>query len=335
MILRHAFIPHDNQRLAHVCGALDEHLRTIEAAFDVSIRRRNESFRIEGARRAAERAVAVLQQLHERAAAPIEPAELQLLLVQALHDEGPALRVVQAGETVIEPAGEEPEIVLRTRRAELAGRTRNQVAYLRNILGHDITFGLGPAGTGKTFLAVACAVDALKRGSVQRIILTRPAVEAGERLGFLPGDLAQKVDPYLRPLYDALYDLMGMERVAKAFEKGQIEIAPLAFMRGRTLNHAFVILDEAQNTTPEQMKMFLTRIGFGSRAVVTGDTTQVDLPKGQKSGLVDAAQVLRQVRGIAMTRFTAADVVRHPLVARIVEAYDAARPRPVGERPEA
>ena len=204
MILRHAFIPHDNQRLAHVCGALDEHLRTIEAAFDVSIRRRNESFRIEGARRAAERAVAVLQQLYERAAAPIEPAELQLLLVQALHDEGPALRVVQAGETVIEPAGEAPEIVLRTRRAELAGRTRNQVAYLRNILGHDITFGLGPAGTGKTFLAVACAVDALERGSVQRIILTRPAVEAGERLGFLPGDLAQKVDPYLRPLYDAL-----------------------------------------------------------------------------------------------------------------------------------
>jgi phosphate starvation-inducible PhoH-like protein len=334
VILRHAFIPHDNQRLAHVCGALDEHLRTIEAAFDVSIRRRNESFRVEGARRAAERAVALLQQLYERAGSPIEPAELQLLVVQALQDDGPALRIVQAGETVPEPAGDEPEIVLRTRRTELAGRTRNQVAYLRNILGHDITFGLGPAGTGKTFLAVACAVDALERSSVQRIILTRPAVEAGERLGFLPGDLAQKVDPYLRPLYDALYDLMGMERVGKAFEKGQIEIAPLAFMRGRTLNHAFVILDEAQNTTPEQMKMFLTRIGFGSRCVVTGDTSQIDLPKGQKSGLIDAAQVLRQVRGIAMTRFTAADVVRHPLVARIVEAYDAARPRSAPEQPE-
>ncbi len=322
MILRHAFIPHDNQRLAHVCGALDEHLRTIEAAFDVSIRRRNETFRVEGARRAAERAVAVLQQLHDRAAAPIEPAELQLLLVQALQDEGPALRVVQSGETVAEPAGEAPEIVLKTRRAELAGRTRNQVAYLRNILGHDITFGLGPAGTGKTFLAVACAVDALERGSVQRIILTRPAVEAGERLGFLPGDLAQKVDPYLRPLYDALYDLMGFDRVGKLFERGSIEIAPLAFMRGRTLNNAFIILDEAQNTTPEQMKMFLTRIGFGAKAVVTGDLTQVDLARGQRSGLKEARAVLAGVRGIAFTEFNKEDVVRHPLVARIVEAYD-------------
>ena len=325
MILRHAFIPQDNRRLAHVCGALDEHLRTIEAAFDVSIRRRNESFRVEGARRAAERAVALLQQLYDRAAEPIEAAELQLSLVQALQDEPPPLRVVHADDPPAE-VGAEPEIVLRTRRSELAGRTRNQTTYLHNILGHDITFGLGPAGTGKTFLAVACAVDALERGSVQRIILTRPAVEAGERLGFLPGDLAQKVDPYLRPLYDALYDLMGMDRVGKAFEKGQIEVAPLAFMRGRTLNHAFVILDEAQNTTPEQMKMFLTRIGFGSRCVVTGDTSQVDLPKGQVSGLADAARILRGVRGIAMTRFTSADVVRHPLVARIVEAYDAARP---------
>jgi phosphate starvation-inducible PhoH-like protein len=197
--------------------------------------------------------------------------------------------------------------------------------YLRNILEHDITFGIGPAGTGKTFLAVACAVDALERSMVQRIILTRPAVEAGERLGFLPGDLAQKVDPYLRPLYDALYDLMGLERVAKAFEKGTIEVAPLAFMRGRTLNHAFVILDEAQNTTPEQMKMFLTRIGFGSKCVVTGDVSQIDLPRGTDSGLIDAERVLRRVRGIATTHFTSADVVRHPLVARIVEAYDAAR----------
>jgi len=190
------------------------------------------------------------------------------------------------------------------------------------MLQHDITFGIGPAGTGKTFLAVACAVDALERQGVQRIVLTRPAVEAGERLGFLPGDLAQKVDPYLRPLYDALYDLMGFDRVGRAFEKGQIEIAPLAFMRGRTLNHAFVILDEAQNTTREQMKMFLTRIGFGSRCVVTGDTSQIDLPRGVDSGLLDAERVLQRVQGIAFTRFTAADVVRHPLVARIVQAYE-------------
>jgi phosphate starvation-inducible PhoH-like protein len=215
-------------------------------------------------------------------------------------------------------------IALRTRHADLQGRTPNQIRYIRDILSHDISFGIGPAGTGKTFLAVACAVDALERSAVQRIVLTRPAVEAGERLGFLPGDLAQKVDPYLRPLYDALYDLMGFDRVARAFEKASIEIAPLAFMRGRTLNHSFVILDEAQNTTPEQMKMFLTRIGFASRAVVTGDVSQIDLPRGSESGLVDAERVLRRVRGIAINHFSAADVVRHPLVARIVEAYDAA-----------
>ena len=217
------------------------------------------------------------------------------------------------------------EIVLHTRRADLRGRTPNQVRYLQQMLASDITFGIGPAGTGKTYLAVACAVDALERQSVQRIVLTRPAVEAGERLGFLPGDLAQKVDPYLRPLYDALYDLMGFERVTRAFERGQLEIAPLAFMRGRTLNHAFVILDEAQNTTREQMKMFLTRIGFGTRCVVTGDLSQIDLPSAQPSGLVDAARVLEGVKGIAFTHFSAADVVRHPLVARIVEAYDADR----------
>ena len=331
MILRHAFIPPDNRRLAHVCGSLDQNLRTIEAALEVSIQRRNESFRVDGPKRGAERAVALLQQLYDQASAPIEPARLQLELIQVMQAPagapGPQLDGRLDGLDTINALGavERPadEIVLRTRRSDLAGRTVNQVDYLRNILGHDITFGIGPAGTGKTFLAVACAVDALERNQVQRIVLTRPAVEAGERLGFLPGDLAQKVDPYLRPLYDALYDLMGLERVGKAFEKGLIEIAPLAFMRGRTLNHAFVILDEAQNTTPEQMKMFLTRIGFGSRAVVTGDISQIDLPKGSKSGLVDAAQVLRRVRGIAHTRFTSADVVRHPLVARIVEAYDA------------
>jgi phosphate starvation-inducible PhoH-like protein len=218
-----------------------------------------------------------------------------------------------------------PVPVLHTRRSELRGRTPNQVRYLQQMLSQDICFGIGPAGTGKTFLAVACAVDALERRSVQRLVLTRPAVEAGERLGFLPGDLAQKVDPYLRPLYDALYDLMGMERVVKAFDKGLIEIAPLAFMRGRTLNHAFVILDEAQNTTTEQMKMFLTRMGFGSRCVVTGDTSQIDLPAGVASGLVDAEAVLQGVQGIGFTRFGAEDVVRHPLVARVVEAYEAAQ----------
>ena len=315
MILRHAFIPLDNARLANLAGNLDEHLRTIEAAFDVKIQRRSESFKVEGAKGRAERAVVLLQHLYGRAARPIGADEVELAILEAM-GEAPA-RV--DGERV-----GDVDLKLRTRRPDLAGRTPNQVAYLRNILGHDITFGIGPAGTGKTYLAVACAVDALERNAVQRVILTRPAVEAGERLGFLPGDLAQKVDPYLRPLYDALYGLMGIERVGKAFEKATLEVAPLAFMRGRTLNHAFVILDEAQNTTPEQMKMFLTRIGFGAKAVVTGDTSQIDLPRGTVSGLIHAEQVLRNVKGIATTRFTSADVVRHPLVARIVEAYDAA-----------
>jgi phosphate starvation-inducible PhoH-like protein len=214
---------------------------------------------------------------------------------------------------------------LQTRRADLKPRTQNQAVYLDNIASHDITIGIGPAGTGKTYLAVAAAVDALQRSAVQRIVLTRPAVEAGERLGFLPGDLNQKVDPYLRPLYDALYDLMGVEQVQKAFERQALEIAPLAFMRGRTLNNAFVILDEAQNTTPEQMKMFLTRIGFGTKTVITGDVSQIDLPKTQPSGLIDAERILKRVPGIAITRLNSGDIVRHPLVARIVDAYDAAR----------
>jgi phosphate starvation-inducible PhoH-like protein len=335
LILRHAFIPPDNTRLAHLCGSLDEHLRSIEAALGVRVSRRNESFRVEGARRDAERAVALLQSLYGQARRAISAEHLQLALVEAMADApaaaGAAPRVDGRahGEGRANPDGQaaadDGEITLRTRRADLAGRTPNQLTYLRNILAHDITFGIGPAGTGKTFLAVACAVDALERSAVQRIILTRPAVEAGERLGFLPGDLSQKVDPYLRPLYDALYDLMGLERVTRAFEKGLLEVAPLAFMRGRTLNHAFVILDEAQNTTPEQMKMFLTRIGFGAKAVITGDVSQIDLPRGSASGLIDAERVLRRVRGIATTHFTSADVVRHPLVARIVEAYDAAR----------
>ncbi|MCH7345953.1 PhoH family protein [Pelomonas sp. CA6] len=320
MIVRHQFNSTDNQRLANLCGTLDDHLRQIETALDLRITRRGEQFRIEGAKAAAQRAVQLLDALHERADRPIKPEALQLALVEAASD------LIQPARGSAQPGpagGEGDEVVLRTRRADLAGRTPNQHQYLRNILSHDISFGIGPAGTGKTFLAVACAVDALERSTVQRIILTRPAVEAGERLGFLPGDLTQKVDPYLRPLYDALYDLMGFDRVTKAFEKGLLEIAPLAFMRGRTLNHAFVILDEAQNTTPEQMKMFLTRIGFGSKCVVTGDTSQIDLPRGTTSGLVDAQRVLAKVQGIAMTQFTRADVVRHPLVARIVEAYEA------------
>ena len=315
LIRRHTLAAADNKRLAHLCGPLDANLRAIEAALGVGLSRRDASFRVNGSAEAVERTISLLDQLYDRARVPLTERGLQLMLASVLRP---------AGAGGAEVADAEP-IVLHTRHAELAGRTPNQVQYLRQMLARDITFGIGPAGTGKTVLAVACAVDALERKGVQRIVLTRPAVEAGERLGFLPGDLAQKVDPYLRPLYDALHDLMGAERVVKAIEKQQIEIAPLAFMRGRTLNHAFVILDEAQNTTREQMKMFLTRIGFGSRCVVTGDPSQTDLPAGQPSGLADAEQVLDGVAGIAFTRFDAGDVVRHPLVARIVQAYDSHR----------
>jgi phosphate starvation-inducible PhoH-like protein len=310
LILRHAFSPLNNTRLAHLCGPMDEHLRTIEEALQVKIARRQEHFRVEGPKAKAQRALDVLQALYETAGRAIPRERVQLMV---------------AGDAPPLEEDEDGALVLHTRRTDLKARTANQSVYLDNIANHDITFGIGPAGTGKTYLAVACAVDALERSSVQRIVLTRPAVEAGEKLGFLPGDLTQKVDPYLRPLYDALYELMGFDRVVKAFERNALEIAPLAFMRGRTLNNAFVILDEAQNTTPEQMKMFLTRIGFGSKCVVTGDVSQIDLPKGSLSGLVDAERVLRRVKGIAHTRFTSADVVRHPLVARIVDAYDAAR----------
>jgi phosphate starvation-inducible PhoH-like protein len=315
VILRHTFTPHNNTRLTHLCGPADAHLRTIETALQVSIAHRHEQFKVDGPKAKATQAMELLQALYEMAERPIAEDMIQLML---------------AGDSELLEATED-EIVLNTRRADLRGRTPTQALYLQNIAAHDITFGIGPAGTGKTYLAVASAVDALERNNVQRIVLTRPAVEAGERLGFLPGDLAQKVDPYLRPLYDALYELMGHDKVQKAFERNAIEIAPLAFMRGRTLNNAFVILDEAQNTTPEQMKMFLTRIGFGSRAVVTGDISQVDLPKGAMSGLLDAERVLKRVKGIAITHFTSADVVRHPLVARIVDAYDAPR-RAVRER---
>jgi phosphate starvation-inducible protein PhoH and related proteins len=307
VILRHTFTPHNNTRLAHLCGPTDQHLRTIENALQVGIAHRHEQFKIEGTKAKTNQALDVLQALYELADDPITEDMVQLTLAGDAH-------MLQAAPDALE---------LHTRKGNLRARTPNQALYLDNIAQHDITFGIGPAGTGKTYLAVACAVDALEKGSVQRIVLTRPAVEAGERLGFLPGDLTQKVDPYLRPLYDALYELMGYEKVQKAFERNVLEIAPLAFMRGRTLNNAFIILDEAQNTTPEQMKMFLTRIGFGAKAVVTGDVSQIDLPKGSLSGLIDAERILKRVRGIAVTRLSSADVVRHPLVARIVDAYDA------------
>jgi phosphate starvation-inducible protein PhoH and related proteins len=306
MILRHLFSPSNNTRISHLCGPTDENLRRIEQALGVKIAHRHEQFKVDGPKAAATRGMELLQALYEMAARPIPLDTLQLMM---------------SGDSAMGNG----DATLQTRRADLRARSPNQATYLDNIAKHDITFGIGPAGTGKTSLAVACAVDALERSSVQRIVLTRPAVEAGERLGFLPGDMAQKVDPYLRPLYDALYELMGVDKVLKAFERQQIEIAPLAFMRGRTLNHSFVILDEAQNTTPEQMKMFLTRIGFASKAVVTGDVSQIDLPHGQMSGLIEADMVLKRVEGIAHTRFTSADVVRHPLVARIVDAYDVAK----------
>ncbi|NOT18542.1 MAG: PhoH family protein [Sulfuriferula sp.] len=302
------FSPVDNHKLANLCGVLEENLRQIETALAVTISRRSEHFHISGTTHAMRLAQNVLQQFYKQADQPISLENLQLALVELSH------------QTTDELADGAPK--LYTRRSDLRGRTPRQVEYLKQIQAHDISFGVGPAGTGKTFLAVASAVDALERDLVKRIILTRPAVEAGERLGFLPGDLTQKIDPYLRPLYDALYDLMGADKMTKLFERGTIEIAPLAYMRGRTLNAAFIILDEAQNTTPEQMKMFLTRIGFGSKAVITGDVTQVDLARHQKSGLIDAAEILQDVRGIAFTHFQSEDIVRHPLVARIVNAYE-------------
>ncbi|OZI67064.1 PhoH family protein [Bordetella genomosp. 11] len=316
----------DNAQLANLCGPLDENLRQLADGLGVKLSRRGSRITLEGEQ--AELAAQALRRFDEQAARkPLSVDDIQLGLVEigvgresGAHGGKPALKPPTL--PAMDDYGE--GIFLRTRRSDLRPRTPRQRDYLENILKHDITFGIGPAGTGKTWLAVACAIDAMERDTVQRLVLTRPAVEAGERLGFLPGDLAQKVDPYLRPLYDALYDLMGFERVQRLFEKQTIEIAPLAYMRGRTLNHAFVILDEAQNTTPEQMKMFLTRIGFGSKAVITGDPSQVDLPRGQQSGLAHAVGVLQDVQGIATTRFTSRDVVRHPLVARIVDAYEQA-----------
>ncbi|HXC40017.1 MAG TPA: PhoH family protein [Burkholderiales bacterium] len=303
-----AFTPVDNQRLANLCGPLDENLRQIENALQIGITRRGERFSLKGEAAQTARGAELLQRFYAKSARELSLDDVQLGLIESRSGNREA------------PGDEGP--LLATRRSDLRGRTPRQREYIRNILEHDITFGIGPAGTGKTYLAVACAADALERDAVKRIVLVRPAVEAGERLGFLPGDLAQKVDPYLRPLYDALYDLLGFDKVQKLFERSAIEIAPLAYMRGRTLNHSFIILDEAQNTTPEQMKMFLTRMGFGSKSVITGDVTQVDLPKGARSGLVDARDTLGGLRGIAFTQFQTEDVVRHPLVQRIVDAYE-------------
>jgi phosphate starvation-inducible PhoH-like protein len=303
--------PLDNRALANLCGPLDANLRQIEAALDVAIAHRGGDFTLTGTPAHAARATAALRRFYAEAEKPLSVDDIQLGLIELATQRQPAGAV-----------DDEASPLLRTRRADLHGRTPNQTLYLKHIQEHDITFGIGPAGTGKTYLAVACAVDALERDAVKRLVLVRPAVEAGERLGFLPGDLAQKVDPYLRPLYDALYDLLGFDKTGKLFERSTIEIAPLAYMRGRTLNHSFIILDEAQNTTPEQMKMFLTRIGFGTKAVITGDVTQIDLARGQKSGLIEADRILAGVRGIAFTRFTSADVVRHPLVQKIISAYE-------------
>jgi phosphate starvation-inducible PhoH-like protein len=307
-----ALDPDDAERLANLTGPFDAHLRLLELRNGVEIANRGNIFRISGGDAAVARSEKLLRQLWDDAGA-------ELLTAPAIH-----LRLAEAEATHPPVDDISPQdVVIKVKRGTVRGRGANQAKYLHAIATHDINFGVGPAGTGKTFLAVAMAVEALNESRVQRLILVRPAVEAGEKLGFLPGDLSQKVDPYLRPLYDALYEMLGVEKVLKLLEKNVIEIAPLAYMRGRTLNDAFVILDEAQNTSIEQMKMFLTRIGFGSTAVVTGDMTQIDLPKHQKSGLKDAIEVLRGVDGISFTFFESRDVVRHALVARIVNAYDA------------
>ena len=305
--------PEDNERLINLCGHLDEHLRQIERRLGIEINNRGHRFRVIGETDSIRAGEQVLLNLYDQ-------TQEDALTPQGVH-----LLLQESGiESMLrDDAGKElPEVVIKTRRGMVRPRGANQKEYLHKVVTHDINIGIGPAGTGKTYLAVACAVDALERDQVRRIMLVRPAVEAGERLGFLPGDLSQKVDPYLRPLYDALYEMLGFERVAKLIERNVIEVAPLAYMRGRTLNESFIILDEAQNTTPEQMKMFLTRIGFGSTAVITGDVTQVDLPRGHPSGLRQASEVLAKVEGISFTFFSARDVVRHPLVQRIVTAYD-------------
>ena len=306
-------LPAEAQRLSNFCGQLDVHLRQIEQRLHVDIANRSNHFKVTGVDAAVKAACAVMQKLFEMAGnEDITPEQVHLSLQDASVDQ---LMRTNAS-TKLDP------VAIKTKRGTIKGRGENQQDYLRKILSNDINFGVGPAGTGKTYLAVACAVDALQNERVRRIVLVRPAVEAGEKLGFLPGDMAQKVDPYLRPLYDALYDMLGFERVEKFLEKNVIEVAPLAFMRGRTLNDSFIILDEAQNTTTEQIKMFLTRVGFGSTAVITGDITQIDLPSEKMSGLKHVLKVLKDVEGISFTFFGVRDVVRHPLVQRIVAAYD-------------
>ncbi|WFP50020.1 PhoH family protein [Methylomonas sp. EFPC3] len=304
-------LPDDAQRLSNFCGQLDSHIRQIEQRLHVDIANRSNHFRVTGVDAAVKAACAVIQKLFDMTEREeITPEQVHLSLQDASIDQ------------LLQPTVNHEPVAIRTKRGVIKGRGHNQQDYLRKILSHDINFGVGPAGTGKTYLAVACAVEALQNETVRRIVLVRPAVEAGEKLGFLPGDMAQKVDPYLRPLYDALYDMLGFERVEKLLEKNVIEVAPLAFMRGRTLNDSFIILDEAQNTTVEQIKMFLTRVGFGSTAVITGDVTQIDLPSEKMSGLKHVLKVLKDVEGISFTFFGVRDVVRHPLVQRIVAAYD-------------
>ena len=307
--------PADTLRLANLCGQFDEHLKQIESRLNVDIFCRGNLYTVQGERRPVRATRRLLQNLYKL-------AESEVLTPKLIN-----LHLQESGVTELESSvaadGPSSEVTVQTKRGLIRGRGPNQKRYLKNISKHAINFGVGPAGTGKTYLAVACAVAALQNDQVQRIVLVRPAVEAGERLGFLPGDMAQKVDPYLRPLYDALYEMMGFERVATLMERNVIEVAPLAFMRGRTLNDAFVILDEAQNTTKEQMKMFLTRIGFGSTAVVTGDITQIDLPQKSMSGLKHALGILSEVKGVSFSYFAAADVVRHPMVQHVVEAYEA------------
>jgi phosphate starvation-inducible protein PhoH and related proteins len=311
--------PDDSKRLAALCGPFDQNLKHLEKRLGVLIRNRGNVFQVSGPEQRLKAASALLSQLYRETAerATIDPEVVHLFLQDSGVDE------LLEREYGVEGTDDAEAPVIRTGRKTVMPRGGNQIGYVANIRNHDVNFGIGPAGTGKTYLAVACAVEALETQRVGRILLVRPAVEAGEKLGFLPGDLAQKIDPYLRPLYDALFEMMGMERVHKYIERGVIEVAPLAYMRGRTLNNAFIILDESQNTTIEQMKMFLTRIGFGSTAVITGDITQIDLPKGQKSGLVNVRNVLRDVEGITFTHFSSRDVVRHPLVQKIVEAYAA------------
>jgi phosphate starvation-inducible PhoH-like protein len=305
--------PENADFLANLCGPFNEHLKLLEKRLGVEIRNHGNHFQLLGDIDIIKTVSGMLENLYKDAVQEkrLSPDQIHLLIQQSGIE-----------QITSNPAVTDIDISIRTKKVLIRPRGENQQGYVRSILQHDINFGIGPAGTGKTYLAVACAVDALEREEVDRILLVRPAVEAGEKLGFLPGDLSQKVDPYLRPLYDALYEMLGFERVGKLIERNVIEVAPLAFMRGRTLNNSFVILDESQNTTREQMKMFLTRIGFGTTAVITGDITQVDLPKGTRSGLIHAMQVLDGVKDIGFTQFTAKDVVRHPLVQHIVRAYD-------------